>query len=345
MAKPNWSRALFSLGDNLGALANSERDREHERVMAMREENLTKLRYQLEGEQIKGNQEYMTKENDKLRADQAQQHLSDQLTAVEQANLDRAARAKEGAADRALMSERYNREDLANADAGYLRQLNAIDERIATISDMRTKAGLEGQVPDPETLKGIDTELAQLQAQKRSIGQERDLNLARRGDQRYKKLSPEEAKALLAQQAPPASAPTGQPPVAAQGPAIKTPRPAQSKGAAQVPQMPPMDPEMQQRLQRQGRQIIPPEAQQVLQSTQAPAATPRGNEGRSLAERNDVEAKRVGARRSELEKLDRLTLERLKRDPDTDRETRAMIREVLADISRRTTRAALDAQR
>lgn len=95
---------------------------------------------------------------------------------------------------------------------------------------------------------------------------------------------------------------------------------------------------MQERLQRQGRQVVPTEISQALQQTAPPELARSPDNAR---EQDQQEAARTQQRRGALEKLDRLTLEKLKRAPDTDRETRAMIREILDNISRDTTRRAM----
>lgn len=267
MSQRDVGRALLALSSGLQQWGGYRAQQERDQAMAMREENLTRLRAQLDAEARTQQQAFLSGESEKDRTARLAEGTADREARRAEAEADRRTRREEGAADRAVRreeiavtSKRFDREDAANFDAAMLRQLNEIDQRIATLSDMKTKAGLEGQMSDPATLAQVDQQLQQLGQQRAQLSRERDLALARRGDSRYQVISPEEAQRLAsAGRKPAASAAEAPAPEAATpAPQPQTGRPSAGtsiKLPRDVPQAPPMDPALAGRLQDRG--LIP----------------------------------------------------------------------------------------
>lgn len=268
----NLSRALLAVGEGLQGMANRQYDREKERVLAMREENMARLRSQLDDQKLEKQQGFLTAENEKERSARKEETAAertarqaeneqDRKMRLSEGEADRELRRREGAADRELTSRRLDREDRTTSDASYLRQINQIDERLQQLSDLKTKPALEGNagMADPQALASVDQEMAQLQKQKRQLAQERDLSLARTGDKRYQPISAEEA-ARLSQSTPDVAAarPQARPGTSIKKPnvAAQAPQPQAAPGP-QPPGAPPMEPAMAQRL---NRQVVPPGA-------------------------------------------------------------------------------------
>lgn len=265
----NFSRALLAVGEGLQGMANRQYDRERERVLAMREENLTRLRSDMDDKKLEKQQGFMSAENEKERTARSAEtaaertareaeNAADRKLRMQEGESDRNLRRTEGAADRGIQSERFRRDDAATQDTSYIRQLNAIDERLQRLNEMKLKPALEGNgmAADPAAVAQVDAEIGQLQQQKRQLGQERDISLARNGDKRYKPISPEEAAQFGGTATPHGAAPER--PAAQPGTSIKVPQRAAQAPAMNVPQAPPMDPQMASRLQ--GRGIVSPTA-------------------------------------------------------------------------------------
>lgn len=240
----NLDRTLVAVSNNLGMMANNAADREHERVMAMRQENLTRLQYML-GEQSRQADRAARKEEFGAEMQARRDMFGEETKArKEMFQAESAARSAEGAADRAsrekiagmelsAQEQRWSREDMRNADAQYLSRTNAIDKRIQELNDYKVQAQAEGKLVDNSYLTQVDQELAQLGEQKRTLSQERDLMLARGGDSRYRKLSAEEVANLKKQGMGPGPTTSSQEenmPMSAQAPreggsSIKVPQP------------------------------------------------------------------------------------------------------------------------
>lgn len=272
----NLSRALVSLSDNLGMLANNSANREHEKVMAMRQENFMRLQHML-GEESRtadraarkeeftaevGARKEMFGEETRVRREEAE---ADRALRQQEGAADRALRRSEGAADRGLQAERWDREDLRTYDQNYLTRTQQIDKRIQELSDYSTQAQAEGKLVDNSFLAQQEQELGQLREQKRALAQERDVMLARGGDSRYRKLSAEEVARIKKEGAGPMPNQTpgadpapprdrqGDIPMAAQAPA---------KGGSSI-KLPPPPPGPQKpagMIEREGRKR-PPERQ------------------------------------------------------------------------------------
>lgn len=255
----NLSRALVAVSGTLGQLANNAADREHERVMAMRQENLMRIQAAL-GEQARANERTFEGDQRKLDRDARRQEFeTDRTTRREEAEADRRLRREEGEADRALRREegaadrrvqmaQITDKEGKDYDARYMAQLNQIDKRIQDLNDYRTQGMAEGKFVDPAALSPIDAELAQLTEQRRTLAQERDITLARSGDNRYRKLSAAEVAAIRKENGGqmPGQAPTdpteADMPMAAQGP--------RGGSSIKVPQAPPKPPGMVAREER-----------------------------------------------------------------------------------------------
>lgn len=262
----NLDRALVAVSNNLGMLANNAANREHERVMAMRQENFMRLQHML-GEESRGLDRAARKEELATEGQMRRDLFKEETQARrEMFQEESAARRSEGQADRAsreriagmeigAQQQRYEREDIRAYDAQYLSRTNALDKRIQELNDYKVQAQAEGKLVDNSYLTQIDQELSQLGEQKRSLSQERDLMLARGGDSRYRKLSPEEVAALKKQGQGPGSggAREDMMPMAAQGPQ----EPGRGGSSIKVPQAPPKPAGMQAREERRR----PPERQ------------------------------------------------------------------------------------
>lgn len=252
-------RALVALSDTLGSLANNQMNREHERIQAMRQENFMRLQHML-GEESRAADRAARK--DELTTEMGlRRDLFKEETAArkELAAQESTARQAEGAADRAsrekiagmeigAQEKRWEREDIRAYDSQYLTRTNAIDKRIQELNDYKVQAQAEGKLVDNSYLTQVDQELTQLTEQKRSLAQERDLMLARGGDQRYRKLSAEEVANLKKRgQDPGTGATTSEDmPMAAQGPR----EPTGGGTSIKVPQAPPKPPGMVAREER-----------------------------------------------------------------------------------------------
>lgn len=286
----NLSRALVAVSGTLGQLANNAADREHERVMAMRQENLMRIQHAL-GEQSRATErasDIAERDKDrtlrkeetaadiKARRDEAE---ADRTLRRTEGEADRALRRSEGAADRAVQMAQIGDKEGKDYDARYMAQLNQIDKRIQDLNDYKTQGMAEGKFVDPSALAPVDTELAQLMEQRRTLAQERDVTLARSGDNRYRKLSAAEVAAIRKQNGGqmPGQTPTdpteADMPMAAQAP--------KGGSSIKVPQAPPKPPGMVAREERK----------------RAPAA--RSGEGGGLALGNWEDAQNLPARTPE----------------------------------------------
>lgn len=254
-------RALVALSDTLGGLANNQMNREHERIMAMRQENFMRLQHML-GEESRVLDRAARKEELATEGQMRRDLFKEETTARrEMFQEESAARRSEGQADRAsreriagaeigAQQKRWEREDIRNYDQQYLSRTNAIDKRIQELNDYKVQARAEGKLVDDSYLTQMDQELSQLTEQKRSLAQERDLMLARGGDSRYRKLSKEEVAGLKkpSQGSGPEGSGEGMP-MAAQGPR----EPATGGSSIKVPPPPPKPQGMVDREERKNR--------------------------------------------------------------------------------------------
>lgn len=232
----NLHRALVGLSDNLGYAINREADREHERVMAMRQENLMRIQAALQEQGRANDRAYDATERDKDRAAAAAANKATMDLTVIEHQKDRDLTLHEGEASRSLQREQMTAAQRREQDASYMRQLNSMDSRIQELSDYQTQAQAEGKVVDPTYLKQVQDEISSLQAQRRQLAQERDISLARSGDSRYRKLSPEEVAKLT----------KGSAPVPAMAARTEAPPEVQQPGGAQTIKMPPRAPDKPQ---------------------------------------------------------------------------------------------------
>lgn len=262
----NWDRALVAVSNNLGQLANNAQDRQQEKWRAMRDENLMRIQHALgeqsratertenramrkeEFEAEKGERRSMFEEEKKSRKE-----MFDAETAArgKENQTERDWRSKENSADRAVQLAQIGDKNGKDYDARYLGQLDKLDKRIQEINDYKTQGVAEGKFIDNNATAAYDQELAQLLEQRRAIAQERDVTLARNGDNRYRKMSKAEVDAILAANGgkmpgqsaqPPARMPEDGTPMAAQAP--------QGGSSIKVPPAPPKPPGMAAREER-----------------------------------------------------------------------------------------------
>jgi hypothetical protein len=318
----NTHRALVALGQGLGTMANRELDREHERVMAMRQENFMRLQHML-GEESRGkDRAFQATEN----AADRDARLGEQISQVEQGNLDRAASLTQHRESVGVQREgnqlQRDQIDLQNRrydESNYLEQANRIDSRLQELNDYLTQATAEGKVMDEGALAPLRQEAAQLQEQKRMMAQERDITLARGGDKRYRKLTKEEVAALQPKDRP-------EPKVAAQAPEKpkggSTIKPV--AGAKPVPPAPEKPPGMQTREDRAARKVV------------FENAAPDNAHTADAAKRAKLNEAVAGKSRLELEVMLR---------KEGDRDIKGAIRARLAELSRSTTRDLLPSNR
>jgi hypothetical protein len=262
-------RALVAVSGTLGQLANNSADRDHERIMAMRQENFMRLQHMLNEEGRAADRASAAVERQLDRTDRREALTEEMKGRRELIKEEGALRQTEAAADRSsreriagmeigAQQERWNREDMRAFDQQYLSRTNAIDKRIQELNDYRVQAQAEGKLVDNSYLTQMDQELAQLTEQKRTLAQERDLTLMRSGDRRYAKMSPEDVeKARQEGRLPPEPGKGGGSgmPMAAQAP-----REGSSTGGTsiKIPQPPQKPAGMLAREERKGR---PPERQ------------------------------------------------------------------------------------
>jgi hypothetical protein len=232
----NIQRALVALSDNLGAAINYSAQREHERVMAMRQENQTRLQHMLGEESRATERAYdqtvrnqdRTARKEELATEigaRREESAADRALRQQEGEADRSLRRSEGAADRDIQRERWGEEDQRLLEKEYLGKLTTIDQRIQDLTDYKVQANAEGKLVDNSYLSEVDSELKQLQEQKRSLAQERDIMLARGGDSRYRKLTPEEVAAIQKRSGPGGAVPNrdgAATPMAAQAPQEQT---------------------------------------------------------------------------------------------------------------------------
>jgi hypothetical protein len=257
----NLSRALVAVSGTLGQLANNSLEREHEKAMAMRQENFMRLQAML-GEESRAKErasdsierqldrtarkEEMTTELGARKEESA----ADRALRLKEGEADRALRRSEGAADRAVQMAQITDRQGKDYDARYLGQLDKIDKRIQEINDYKTQGVAEGKFVDQNAAASYDTELAQLIEQRRTLAQERDITLARGGDSRYRKLSAEEVAQLKKQGQLPTGSPTGSPSDASMPMAAQGPREGSGGSSIKVPQPPAKPPGMVAREER-----------------------------------------------------------------------------------------------
>lgn len=257
----NWDRALVSVSNTLGQLANNAQERQQEKWRAMRDENFMRLQHML-GEQSRAvdrASDIAEREKDRaLRKEEAtadmkarrEEAAADRTLRREEGEADRRLRREEGAADRQVQMSQITAAHGKDYDTRYLAQLDKIDKRIQEINDYKTQGMAEGKFIDPNAASAYDNELAQLMDQRRSLAQERDITLARSGDKRYRKLSEAEVAALRKENGGqmPGQPPMGNDPTESDMPmAAQAPRGGSS---IKVPQAPPKPPGMVAREER-----------------------------------------------------------------------------------------------
>lgn len=297
----NVERALLALSGGLQQLAGNAWQRERDNALAMRQENLMRIQASLDARARQSQNEFTAGENEKSRT-QAAALAQTQLESTREEN--RKTREFQGAQadkDRAVQRERFDREDLEKLDSSYLRQLNEIDDRLASLNEIRTKSGMEGMAPDPAALADFESQVKALQQQRAALAKDRATMLASRGDKRYPKVSAEEVARLLGQGG-------GEKPVAAQGPEPTQP-------AVDVPPMPPAEPALAERMQRvvdrnqrsaaAGREVVAPvSAEQVATNSRATndAISGRTQVGQGARQLRDL-VTNIGSRRDEGPKV------------------------------------------
>lgn len=264
----NWSRAFESLGQALLPLAQNAAQRERDAALAMREENLMRLQQKLrmEADTVQfGQQKELIGIEAGVRAGERQ--LEQDFTRYrdeagmkhERELLD--TRMKH---ERSLLSIKEGDGSFKNLQAlekSYSEQLNAIDKRMAEVQDklieQQADAQTQGLELDSTLLKPWQDELSRLQEQRRQLGRQRDLDLARLDPKRYATLTAEEVQRELAA----AKAERGSDVTAAQAPAAKGS--AAAKEAAnrssvdEVPPPPPKPKGMIEREARKKRDVVP----------------------------------------------------------------------------------------
>lgn len=198
----NLSRALLNLGEGLGHMAQTAGQREIEAMRAMRDENFLRLqegfRQQADDRQF-GQQKELLGIEDTMRgaAETRRQGFE-----TSQLNTRLAHETQLQNQEAGLTRERFQREDMTTLERGYASQINAIDDRLARISDQITKAQIKAGESmlevDPKLLEPWQQEIAQLQSQKKILGRERDVALSSMSGSGYEKLTQrqvEEARA------------------------------------------------------------------------------------------------------------------------------------------------------
>lgn len=270
MSNRNLSRALVAVSGTLGTLVDRSAQRDHERVMTMRQENFARLQHML-GEESRDKDRTMRKEElateigarrDMFKEEvAAREGMFEKETAARRTEneTERGWRSSENAKDRAVQLAQIQDKDKDSFEKDYLSRLQQVDKRIQELTDYKTQGTAEGKFVDTGALGQIDSELAQLTESRRALAQERDVVLARTGDPRYRKLSAEEVARLRKEgrgQVPNQS-PTADPaplqdrqsdiPMAAQAP--------RGGSGIKVPQMPPKPEGM---MAREARRQPPP---------------------------------------------------------------------------------------
>lgn len=247
----NWSQALLNLGEGLGMLAGHVATRERDEIMAMREENLARLRARLHEESAQREREFI-KERDET------QFQRDLIGIGTRASLDMQAGDRAHAQRRELIEMEQDRIDaretargntpFARVASAYQDRIDKIDARIQDITDQRIKAASDAAANlgelDPKLVEPWDRELRQLQAQRTALQAAMDEELAGLGAPGYRRLSDEEVEKLRAPRERPAPA---QQPRSAQAPIDDVPPP------------PPKPAGMAEREERKSRKVAPAE--------------------------------------------------------------------------------------
>lgn len=275
----NWSRAFENLGQALGPLAANVGQRERDRMMAMREENLMRLQHQLRTEANErqfGQQKELIGIEAGVRAGERQLDQDFEVGRDEaRMTHDRELLNTRMKHERSLLSAREGDDSfksLQALDKSYTTQLEAIDKRMAEVQDklieQQAEAQTQGLELDPTLLKPWQDELSRLQQQRRQLGRQRDLDLARLDPKRYATLSAEEVQSELAAaqaergndgtaaQAPAKEGATRQPKAGAQAPASRA-------SVDEVPPPPPKPKGMIDREKRKERKVAPVQSRDI----------------------------------------------------------------------------------
>lgn len=248
----NTERALLAISQGLGDFAQIHYQKERDRVMMAREENLLRLQATI-GEESRARERAHDAEQRGLDRSAAAASDKARLEASERQHNESIAVQREGLG---LQREGNELARLDRMDKGYMAQLQDIDSRLAELNDFVTQGRAKGEIVDEAALAPVQQEIDGLKAQRTALQQERAYTLARSGDSRYTKLSAEQVAQLRKEgkipgentprQGPKPDAPAPAPASAAQGP-----RP-------QVPAAPPKPPGMQAREERkQARTLVP----------------------------------------------------------------------------------------
>lgn len=213
----NWSRALLSLGDGLGQLAQSVGQRQRDEMMMAREENLVRLRAKLDEE---GNVTKFGRQKELIGMEEAargrgadreeafalKRDAQGQTFETTQAGERRKHELTMAGREEGLHKERWKREDLQQFERSYVAQVDDIDDRLSKINDEITKqrasASTDGTVLDENVLGPWQKEITQLQGQKRLLAKQRASTLASMGAPGYEKITEEEANRLNASSGP-----------------------------------------------------------------------------------------------------------------------------------------------
>ena len=229
MARLNVNRALVAIGQGLGDFAQIHYQKERDRVMAQRDENMLRLQATL-GEQSRANERnWQSGEAEKDRQARAA------ADAAHLAQSDRHHRESIGVQREGLgiQREQLDQTRIQNLEKGYMAQLEAIDGELSEINSYLTEARAEGKVVDESALAPYQSRLSELQGARTNLLQERAYMLARGGDNRYVKLTPEQVAELRKQGKLPGAG------TAAQGPKPNAKPPTQPAPAAPAAVPPP----------------------------------------------------------------------------------------------------------
>lgn len=250
MAKLNAHRALVAISDGIGNFAQLSYQQERDRVMAQREENMLRLHATLNETARTNERTFQAGEAEKDRTARAEsERLAREQSATQHSE---SLRVQREGLD--IQRDQLDQQRLTNLDKGYMAQLEAVDDELSQINGYLTEARAEGKVVDESALKPYQERLTALQQQRTSLMQERAFTLARSGDSRYVKLSPEQVEQLRKEGKIP-----GGPQTAAQGPKPNA-QPPRTAAAADMPPPPEKPPGMKAREERKQQRTLVPNA-------------------------------------------------------------------------------------
>lgn len=273
----NLSRAFENLGRALGPLAANIAQRERDRMLAMRQENLIRLRHQLNVEA--GDREFEQRKEligieAGVRAGERQLEQDFTLSRDEAGRtFERELLDTRMQHEKSLVSLREGDTSFKHLQAlekSYVNRLEAIDKRMAEVRDklieQQADAQTQGLELDPTLLKPWQDELARLQEQRRQLGRQRDLDLARFDTKRYETLTAEEVQAeLAAARRERGSDDTAAAQASERERTAATESPASSASVDEIPPPPPKPQGMIDREKRKERKVAPVQSRAVAQ--------------------------------------------------------------------------------